>query len=665
MAITAEARIVVRGGAEALKTVSGVSRKTTEASAASKKAAKDEEKAAKAGQQAKERAEKAKQRALLATEREVKRAARAEQREAEKLAQHYQRLAIQSANYRIRQEQRMTREAQREAQKRGRIEQEAADKRSRLNNDNSRRGRGALGAVVGGVVAGAATAVNTARSIGGIRSMPERVQAANDFRERLVVVGSQAGLDADGRKRVEGQINSASMATGKDQGDLLNVLEVGQAKFNDLQFFADHLEEIATIARASGSDAGEFAQALGYAKQAFGLSGEEAMEAANLMVAAAAKGSIEVKDFAKSFAPVAGLFAQNTGTEGISGFKQLLGVAQGAGTLGKTPDETATLVERFVAAIADPEVVKDLRTKGGVDIKGMQPTQIIEALAGSKKFAKSGVKQDIFKDVREQQVITALVSAFNRVKSGQEGAIDAKTISEVNGQEGRDMVTKTMGELQGSGALEFDKRNAELQAHTLENLGTYNDQLLKVVDASVYLETSMGSLALWADAIAATGIGAGVGGVLAGGGGGGGAGGGLMGTLGGMLPMLGNAGLIGAAGIAGYQFGNLIGADKWGEWIGNKLAGGDYDLPEGVERTDVRTPMATPGVPPERVGVGTVLSPTAVKPGTGPLSNRALDGMAKHGGDHTKLLAEIRDLLRTGSKPPPYIDQSARNGARP
>ncbi len=655
MAIEAEARIVVRGGSAAMREMQGVQRRTNEAAKASKAAAREQERASRELLKAKQREAAAAEKAKSTQERAARKAAQVEQAEARKVLDYWTKAHTQSVIARQRAEQQATRIVQREAAKRLQVEKDTLAKRDRAMQENARRGRMFIGAAAGGVLAGASAAAGTARSVGGIQSVQERIQQANEFRERLTIVGSQAGLSPEEKAAAEAKLVEASKATGKSILELVGVLETGQAQFNDLRFFSDHMAEIATIARTSGADAGEFARALGFTRQAFGLTGDEAMEAANLMVAAAGQGSIEVKDFATSFAPVAGLFAQSTGLKGLAGVRQFLGTSQAAGTLGKSADETATLVERFIAAIGSVDVQGDLKAATGINAKGMTPEQIIERLATSTKFRKAGVKEGIFKDIREQQAVTALISARNRTAAGQTGAIDIGAIARVDASAGSALTTQTMQQLEGSGALSFDRQNAALQEDTLNKLSEYNGELLKVNEMSGKLETSFGTLALWANTIAATGLGSAIGGALGGGLGGGG--GGMLGKLGGAVGKVGVPGAILAGGVAASA---AVYESGIGEDIGNAL----FDWINGVPKQDTRsfqapagtapTPPAMPSsVVPAAAGQAAV-TPTA--PGTSSADRVAAETLAVQK-KQTQLLDVIARGVTAGR---PVVDSSMR-----
>lgn len=524
MAIQANAKIVIRGGPESLKTLQGIKRETTGASAAAKKAAQETERWQKLAQKSMDARLKAEQRAAreavrtadtatkakLKADREIARSAEKTARDLDRLAQReadrWQKMAQASANERIRQQKRVTEEAKREAAKQ-------AAQATRLNEDRRgmvRRAGGVVGAVAAGALAGGMVAAGTARSISGVKDVRERITSANEFRERLVIATNQAGMSPQDREAAQGKILGASVDTGKDIGELMSVLETGQAQFNNLKFFADNIGEIAKLSKAAGADTGEFATALGYAQQAFGLTGEEAMEAAYLMKASADKGSVELSNFARDFAASAGIFAMNTGQKGLSGVRSYLGTAQGVATGGFGSAESATRMERLVTDLNDVEVQKGLK---GIGIKNISDKSgridigsVISQLSGNKKFQNAGTRQGIFKEVRSLQAIEALVAAQQRVQSGKPGAVDYRTIAGVDAKDGRAATEAGFSAMQSEGFFKHQQEAARMQADTVENLETYNAQVLKVTETADRLEKAFGTLSLWANSVAAAGI---------------------------------------------------------------------------------------------------------------------------------------------------------------
>ena len=612
---SANVKITIVGGSQALKELAGIEKGAQKAGQAEVKAARDAEKAAKKAADAQAREAR---RAAVEAERAAKHAGLAKTREAEKAAKDAQRVADretaalakaeakQVAQYQAYQ-RKLTEIAAKSAVERAKDEEKSINARRKAAADTLRRAGGVVGALGAGAVAGGVTAMGTARGVVGVQDVGARVRSANEFKERLILTSAQAGLDVAGQERVQQQILGAGMASGKSPSELMGVLEAGQAQFNDLKFFADNLQAIAVQAKATGTETEDFARALGFAKQAFGLSGDEAMEASNLMVAAASKGSIEVKDFARDFAPVMGVFAQGTKMTGLSGFREMLGVSQAAGTLGAGSAETSTMVERLIAIMQNPERMKDLKAKTGIDVKGKTPAQFIDALAESARFGKPGVQADIFGgDIIANKAITALMSARARYLAGEEGAIDIGSISGVKASTGAGLVSDTMKRLESSGVLEMQRKAIEMENDTITHLEDYNDQLLRVVEVSNKLEKSFGTLSLWASSLGIGGAVSTVGSVLSGAGkakaaadaaslaGTAVGAGGTMATLGTSVTALAGAGTTGvatllggavAAGLAGYFGAKAAGADSWGEWLGNKAADlfGTSDV-AGIER---------------------------------------------------------------------------------
>lgn len=609
MPIEANARITLRGGPESLKVLQGVRRGTSEAAKEARKAAQESERAAKATARAAEAASRAQQKAARDAAKASEKASRdstraAEQsqkaieRAAQKEADRWQQMARQSARVREAAQQAATRSAQREAAKQIEIAKKTAAAEAKARQDAVRGAGGMVGAATAGVLAGGMSAASTARGIAGSQDVGQRIQAANQFRERLVLATNQAGMGADERQAVEGQVLAASTSTGKDIGELMSVLETGQAQFNNLKFFADNLKEIATISKAAGADTGEFATALGFVQQAFGLSGDEAMEAAYLMKASADKGSVELKDFAAHFADAAGIFAMSTGQKGMGGVRQYLGAAQGVATGGFGAAESATRMKQAASFLNRAETQKDLKAIGIKNIVGpggkIDLGSVLEKLGSNKKFMGSAqTRQEIFSDVQAREGIEAMLAARSRVQAGATGAVDFKTISEVDAASGRAATGQTFEAMQGEGFFKMQQEAAQMQADTVTNLSAYNAQVLGVTEASNRLEKAFGTLSVWAGSIATMGlVGAGTSmlGKLASGGGAAAGGGALaravpsLATAGGAISGAGASAL--AAGSSSVALGSAAGLAAAGgvALVGGAVGGAvGYGIDKGVE----------------------------------------------------------------------------------
>jgi hypothetical protein len=520
VSIEATAKITLIGASEALKSLQGVTRETGAAgkaaksaadtqAAAAKKAAAAQEAAAKKAAQAQEAAAK---KAADASIKEGERWAKAAQQSAmvrmraqEKEAQAAKRIQEEAARVAARELAKVTEAAAREAAKQKRLAEKTAAAEAKARRETLRQVGGLMVTAGSGLAAGIGVAVSTAR--GGSKSVQERIAAGNEFRERLFSVTGAAGQTAEQREATQGKIIEASKATGKDQSELLGVVETGHAQFGDLQFFADNIKEIATIAKVANADTGEFAKAIGSVKQAFNLTGEEAIQAGYLMSASADKGSVELKDFARDFAASSAIFSMNTGQKGIGGVRQFLGTAQGIATGQFGSAESSTRLERFITDINDVGVRKNL---GKIGVKNISDAsgkvdmgKLLDQLGNNSKFKSAAVRQGIFTETRSLQAIEALLAAREREKTGGTGY---KTIAGVSEEAGRAAVGGGFAALQGEGFFKNQVAAAEMQADTMSHLDEMNTQLGAVSGAADTLEKSFGALSIWASSIAAMGV---------------------------------------------------------------------------------------------------------------------------------------------------------------
>lgn len=494
MSIEATAKITLVGASEALRSLQGVTRETTTAGKAAKAAADTQTAAAKKN---------------IAAQKDVARSAdqstRDIERSAKREAERWQRLAQESAKVRMSEMAKVTQAAEREAAKQMRTAQQTAAAEVKTKRETMRQIGGLMATAGAGVAAGIGVAVATSRT--GSKSVQERIAAGNEFRERLFSVTGAAGQTAEQREATQGKIIEASKATGKDQGELLGVVETGHAQFGDLQFFADNIKEIATIAKVANADTGEFAKAIGSVKQAFNLTGEEAIQAGYLMSASADKGSVELKDFARDFAASSAIFSMNTGQKGIGGVRQFLGTAQGIATGQFGSAESSTRLERFITDINDVGVRKNL---GKIGVKNISDAsgkvdmgKLLDQLGNNSKFKSAAVRQGIFTETRSLQAIEALLAAREREKTGGTGY---KTIAGVSEEAGRAAVSGGFTALQGEGFFKNQVAAAEMQADTMSHLDEMNTQLGAVSGAADTLEKSFGALSIWASSIAAMGV---------------------------------------------------------------------------------------------------------------------------------------------------------------
>jgi hypothetical protein len=576
MTIDAKARIQVEGGSEALKEITGVARATRAAGAQSKRTSTEQQRASR------EAAKAAERQAREAT-RAAKAAATAEERAVkQKLAAIAKAEATRLRKFE--QDQRaMTRAAKKAAAEQQRATEQSAKAQEKAARDSVGRRRRLIGGTATAVAAGGVAAAAFARGVVGQGSVADRIRDANAFKTSLITGAGQAGLTPERRDEIEASLLQTATTSGKTPLEFAAGLETAQGTFNAFELFADKMKEIAPTAKAAGTTIPQMIEAIGFVKQAFGLTGDEMVEAMNLMVAASSKGAINVKDFANAFAPVAGLFASSSNMKGLEGAREFFATAQSIGTLGAGAEISATMMNAFMAAISDVDTRKGLVTAIGLT-ETDTPSEIITKMATSAEFAKPEVRQKLFPERLSSRAVTAVLNAYADVESGRTD-VDARTILGVTAEEGRQKTREITGELERSGVLEAEREAVRAQVEVSKNLADYNAQILMVLKASNDLESAFGSLAVWANVIAAMGTTAAIGKVLLGGAGGAAAAGattaaaGAAGATGGAAMFAasaaGTAALWAGAGLAagagGYYGTKALGGDTAGAKLGSLL----------------------------------------------------------------------------------------------
>ncbi len=207
--------------------------------------------------------------------------------------------------------------------------------------------------------------------------------------------------------------------------------------------------------------------------------------------------------------------------------------------------------------------------------------RVLEQIATSPNFQTPMQIASVWRDAQAREGLQALLmqrekfrSQFTPAGMQANGAIDFASMRAIDPSVGANATREVMARLQSAGLLDLQRQAIEAQNEVTKNLKSYNEQILAVTKATNQFEKWLGSTALWAPSIAATGLGSGAGalagGLLAGGGGAGGAGGGLM--IGGFGP--GAIAALAGAFTIGYGAATAAGADKWAEdaikfWAGD------------------------------------------------------------------------------------------------
>jgi Phage-related minor tail protein len=597
-------------GSQVLKDLEGVERGLGDIATAERKAAASTERSARKAAEAQKRAaldssrvaieaarraEKEQTKSARNVAMSAKREADAQKREADRLTAYWHRAAQRSADMRIREEQRVTRQAAQEAARRARTDERTVAARQRSAERTLRGAGGFVGAGVAGALAGGVSAAGVARGVAGVEDIQTRVRRGNDFRETMIVLGGNVGMSQDQINRTQGKVLDTAMKFGKDPTEIVEGLAVGQERFNMLGALVENIDAITAAAKSSQGTVPEFVGMVGSLTSAFGLASNEIPKAIDIALGAARAGAINPADFAASFAASAGIFATNSKQRGIEGLRQFVGTSQGIGAGQFGAAESATRVERLMTDLSDAKVVQGLRERGinvfGADGK-IDMGSLIEQIATSDTMQTSTQRQQVFKEVRALQGLDTLLAQRGKVQRNEIGAVDFASMAGIDAEKGAAGTARVLGMLESGGVLDMQRQAIEMQKHTIENLQSYNDQVIAITKATNTLEKSFGSLSLWASSIGIGGAVTGgtmllgkLGGGAAGGAAAGAAGAGLLATLGTGVAAVGAgalaagtlaAGAIGGA--AGYGANalteNLTGksiSDRFADWLSSDL----------------------------------------------------------------------------------------------
>lgn len=606
---TVEIRVV---GSEALRELTGVTRRIDGVAAAEKKAAaevekaakraaatqvKESQKAARAAEKAAKQAQSAQTKASKDVAREAARQAAIQKREADRLTEYWGRLSHKSADQRIREEERVTRAAAREAAKKLRTEERTQKTRERDRTKTLRNAGGFVGGAIGGIVAGATSAFGTARGIAGVDDVGTRVQRANASQEQLIITATNAGLSRDETTALRDKVLGASVPGATDQGEIISGLVTAHERFNALGVISQDLEDHVVTAKAADTAFEDFVGMLGSLQSAFGLTADELKQARDLYVAGAQSGAISMKDFAGPMAPAMGTFAMNTGQKGLAGAQMFMAMMQtiGAGQFGAA--DTETRGTQFVSSLNKESVVKDLeKLKTPIKVRGddgkIDVGSVLDQIARNPELQTPMQMSSVWHDVQQREGLQALLMQRSKTASSflpwQPGG-NAKNVSyagmmDLSPAAGSAATQEVMTRLQDSGILDLQRQAIEAQNEVVKHLGEYNEQILAVTKATLAFEKALGTTgSLWGGSAVATGVGAGAGALagstglkMLGGGGGAAAGGSALAGGGALAGMAGTAALWGAgalgAGMLGYFGTKAIGGEAGGEWLGNALA---------------------------------------------------------------------------------------------
>jgi TP901 family phage tail tape measure protein len=442
-------------------------------------------------------------------------------------------------------------------------------------------GRGAMG-----IAAGAAAAKYV---------LQPKAEAAMSYDLRLAHMSNTAFAKRDlpGRKagisELDASIKQAlrfgggtrdSAASALDEMIASGVVNVGSAQ--------RMLKNVMLAATSSGADATNFSNIAVRGMTNMHIPEGDVGKLFSIATSAGQQGGFEIKDMAK-WLPAQMALAGNLGMRGTEGFAKLAALNQAAVTTAGTKDEAGNNVVNLLAKINSPDTAKDAQ-KLGINLpyylahqrgKGVDAIDAFTGLIG-KEVGKDPAFKDLSRRINATKDDAEKKSMYEDMLRLVEGKGAGKLIQDrqalmalipllSNGQYVKDVTQKSLGD---TGAVD---RNAQLIKDTssfktaqagnekqfaeqsmfeklMPAINSVADGLTKQAReypnftmATVAATTALGALAAAAGA-------AGLAGLLTGGG----VPGAAKSTIGAAGRLMGRAGMVGAAGAAGYGAGTMI-----------------------------------------------------------------------------------------------------------
>lgn len=464
-----------------------------ESKRASKQVAKDSESAAKVAEQAQLRGARMQIRLAEANRKAAERSAKqtAKATEQAQLAGARRQIAIDSAKAREQKrivddlERYKLRAAEKGAALQIRIDQKRQQQLAREQKHAEMR-QGAVrrvmtGAVVGAGVGLARAATGFAEGAAGtlgVQDPRDTILGAKAIREQLTRQLIAAGKDDSFVQDVIAQIDATAKRTVVPQAQIAGAVSKAQSRFSDPQFVLENMDFLAQAARAAGESVETIAEFGLTLKQVGKLDNAAAMRLIQAQFIQGAKGSIEVKDFATTFAPSIATFAQDVGASGEEELGQITALAQVLGQSLKNPAEVATSMERLGGRLKQASVQKMLRGVG-VDIADEKTGkidrstgEIFQQLTSSKALKNPQVRQKIFSDLLGEGAASTLIAAEGR------NAGLYNSISNADPAKGAELIARITGSLDKQALTDVDRMNIEAQSVTLTAKG---DALVKAL----------------------------------------------------------------------------------------------------------------------------------------------------------------------------------------
>ncbi len=358
------------------------------------------------------------------------------------------RLAAKEASAEIREAERATRARERLHERSATMAGRTAERQAREESRVLARSRakmdrtyGRIGGIVGGTASrltGTAVSLGAAAlTLGGGLSVVDSVSRATSAERAAIALSNSAYIpgqvERPDKNAILARASSVQAATNIDKGELIKGLQKYVALSSDFKGGMGNLGQFAKMAKASGTDFGEFMTAAGTMRvQNKSLDEAGMMNILRATIGQSKIGAIEFSDLAQHAGTITASSGQYAGSQALNQ-QRLLGLSQ-LGRRVADPAEAATAVNKLASDVASHATGMEA---AGVKVRGpdglFDPAEIIANLM-QKTGGDVGKLQNLGIGERSMKLFNAAMPTFKEAGGGAAGADAVR--KEIAGLEG-------------------------------------------------------------------------------------------------------------------------------------------------------------------------------------------------------------------------------------
>lgn len=296
----------------------------------------------------------------------------------------------------------------------------------------------AWGVEVQSVVKSSIKGIGDISGFEGLGGITSAINSAKSYAAALLLVQQQSSLSAGQVNELRAKIDALALTSGASQREILaGVTEFHQVT-GDYEMAVRMMSVMAEVAKATKTEMTDVADASAALMRNFKISDVDQMKAAfDIITTQASMGKVEVRDYAKELAGLAGA-ADKFSAKGVTGIAELGALLQTAAQVYGKPDEAATAMKLTLNAIYNraaklKEAGVDIFSPemGGDVSKGVagDPLKITRAIVAKIPPAKLGeilgLRQNVGQVIQSLRTYSELTDKFVNMQDAV-GAVDAR-----------------------------------------------------------------------------------------------------------------------------------------------------------------------------------------------------------------------------------------------